>query len=60
MTSVFNDLNVFRKVEIGGNIGKKKTKGPAKTLKYGEIVLEIILSGVAYKNLVFYTIMLPP
>jgi hypothetical protein len=35
----------------------EKTKGAAKTL---EIVLEIILSGVAYKNLVFYTIMLPP
>jgi hypothetical protein len=37
----------------------EKTKSAAKTLKYGEIVLEIILSGVAYKNLVFYTIMLP-
>jgi hypothetical protein len=37
----------------------EKIKGAAKTFKYGEIVLEIFLSGVAYKNLVFYTIMLP-
>jgi hypothetical protein len=54
MTFVFNDgdLNEWKLVEI-----LEKTKGAAKTL---EIVLEIILSGVAYKNLVFYTIMLPP